>query len=249
MPEWNDNVILLSSKPHGETGMLTSVFSKYNGRYKGFVYGGNSIKNRSTFQKGNLCNAHWKARIPEQMGSIKLELLKSIAPDIMNSPIQLSALLSVCEIFEYILPEREPNEKLYDATIKLFDVLHLSDNFNYSWVKGYINWELGLLSELGFSLKLDQCAVDAVSTDLAFVSPKTGRAVSYDVGFPYKNKLFVLPNFLGGNYYKENLNKDLLNGLFLTKYFINLNFFKNIKLPASRIRFENQLEKEFLRIL
>ena len=43
MPEWNDNVILLSSKPHGETGMLTSVFSKYNGRYKAFVYG-NYIK-------------------------------------------------------------------------------------------------------------------------------------------------------------------------------------------------------------
>ena len=84
---------------------------------------------------------------------------------------------------------------------------------------------------------------------LAFVSPKTGRAVSYDVGFPYKNKLFVLPNFLGGNYYKENLNEDLLNGLMLTKYFINLNFFKNIKLPSSRLRFENQLEKEFLRIL
>ena len=249
MPEWNDNVILLSSKPHGETGMLTSVFSKNNGRYRAFVYGGNSQKKRSTFQKGNLCNAHWKARMPEQMGSIKLELLKSIAPNIMNSPIQLSALLSVCEISEYILPEREPNENLYDATIKLFDVLLLSDRFNFSWVKGYINWELGLLSELGFSLKLDQCAVNGHSTDLAFVSPKTGRAVSYDVGFPYKNKLFVLPNFLGGNYYKENLNEDLLNGLILTKYFINLNFFKNIKLPASRIRFENQLEKEFLRIL
>jgi len=249
VPEWNDNVILLSSKPHGETGMLTSVFSKNNGRYRAFVYGGNSQKKRSTFQKGNLCNAHWKARMPEQMGSIKLELLKSIAPNIMNSPIQLSALLSVCEISEYILPEREPNENLYEATIKLFDLLLLSDRFNFSWVKGYINWELGLLSELGFSLKLDQCAVDGHSIDLAFVSPKTGRAVSYDVGFPYKNKLFVLPNFLGGNYYKENLNEDLLNGLILTKYFINLNFFKNIKLPSSRLRFENQLEKEFLRIL
>ena len=249
MPEWNDSVILLSSKPHGETGMLTSVFSKYNGRYKAFVYGGNSKNKRSTFQKGNLCNAHWKARMPEQMGSIKLELLKSIAPNIMNSPIQLSALVSVCEISEYILPEREPNENLYDATIKLFDVLHLSDNLNFSWVKGYINWELGLLSELGFSLKLDQCAVNCDCNDLAFVSPKTGRAVSYDIGFPYKNKLFILPNFLGGNYYEENLNKDLLNGLLLTKYFINLNFFKNIKLPASRMRFENQLEKEFLKVL
>lgn len=51
MPEWNDNVILLSSKPHGETGMLTSVFSKYNGRYKAFVYGGNSQKKDRLFRR------------------------------------------------------------------------------------------------------------------------------------------------------------------------------------------------------
>ena len=51
MPEWKDKIILLSSKPFGETGMLVSVLSKYNGRYKSFVYGGNSIKKRSIFQK------------------------------------------------------------------------------------------------------------------------------------------------------------------------------------------------------
>ena len=33
----------------------------------------------------------------------------------------------------------------------------------------------------------------------SFVSPKTGRAVSYNEGLPYKDKLLVLPNFLGGN--------------------------------------------------
>ena len=73
MPEWKDKIILLSSKPFGETGMLVSVLSKYNGRYKSFVYGGNSIKKRSIFQKGNICRAEWKARISEQMGSIKFE--------------------------------------------------------------------------------------------------------------------------------------------------------------------------------
>ena len=43
MPEWKDMTILLSSKPFGETGMLVSVLSKNNGRYKSFVHGGNSI--------------------------------------------------------------------------------------------------------------------------------------------------------------------------------------------------------------
>ena len=50
MPKWRDMTILLSSKPFGETGMLVSVLSKNNGRYKSFVYGGNSVKKRSIFQ-------------------------------------------------------------------------------------------------------------------------------------------------------------------------------------------------------
>ncbi len=116
MPEWKDMTILLSSKPFGETGMLVSVLSKNNGRYKSFVHGGNSVKKRSIFQKGNICNAEWKARISDQMGSIKLELVSSTATNFFNYPIQLTALSAVCEISDYILPEREPNQNIFIAT-------------------------------------------------------------------------------------------------------------------------------------
>ena len=248
MLEWKDNVILLSSKPYGETGMIASVLSENNGRYKGFIFGGNSKKKRAIFQKGNLCAAHWKSKTSEQMGSMKIELIKSTAPNIMEKPIQLSALSSACDIFDAILPEREPNLKLYNATIKLFELLKLSDLINYSWVKGYINWELGVLSELGFSLKLNKCAINNDNENLAFVSPKTGRAVSYEIGLPYKNKLFVLPNFLGGNYYQESTYVDVWNGIILTKHFICINFFKYTDLPSSRIRFEKQLEVQLSKV-
>ena len=113
MPEWKDMTILLSSKPFGETGMLVSVLSKNNGRYKSFVHGGNSVKKRSIFQKGNICNAEWKARISDQIGSIKLELVSSTATNFFNLPIQLTALSAVCEISDYILPEREPNQNIF----------------------------------------------------------------------------------------------------------------------------------------
>ena len=248
MLKWSDNVILLSSKPYGETGIIASVLSEKNGRYKGFVFGGNSKKKRATFQKGNLCTAHWKSRTSEQLGSLKIELIKSIAPNFMEQPIQLSALSSVCDIFDLILPEREPNHKLFNATIKLFELLKLSDSINYSWVKGYIKWELGVLSELGFSLKLNKCVVNNDSKNLAFVSPKTGRAVSYDIGLPYKNKLFILPKFLGGNYYQDNMHEDVLNGLIITQFFISMNFFKNSHLPSSRIRLQNQLEDKLSKV-
>ena len=51
MPEWKDMTILLSSKPFGETGMLVSVLSKNNGRYKSFVHGGNSVKKKINFSE------------------------------------------------------------------------------------------------------------------------------------------------------------------------------------------------------
>ena len=248
MPEWKDKIILLSSKPFGETGMLVSVLSKYNGRYKSFVYGGNSIKKRSIFQKGNICRAEWKARISEQMGSIKLELVKSTSTDFFNQPINLTALSAICEISDFILPEREPNTKIFTATMSLFDLLKLSGEKDYDWIKGYVKWEIGVLSELGFSLKLNKCAVNGNKENLSFVSPKTGRAVSLKEGLPYKDKLLILPKFLGGNYNFSCQITDLILGLNLTKYFLNINFFNNNKIPNSRIRLEKQLEMKISKV-
>ena len=46
------------------------------------------------------------------------------------------------------------------------------------WPARYAAWELALLAELGFGLDLERCAVTGAAEDLAWVSPKTGRAVS-----------------------------------------------------------------------
>ena len=48
-----------------------------------------------------------------------------------------------------------------------------------AWTTDYLRWELRLLEELGFGLDLSACAVTGATEGLAFVSPKTGRAVSW----------------------------------------------------------------------
>ena len=53
----------------------------------------------------------------------------------------------------------------------------------------YVRLELGLLQELGFGLDLEKCAATGATEDLAYVSPKTGRAVSRAAAGPYKEKL------------------------------------------------------------
>jgi len=54
---------------------------------------------------------------------------------------------------------------------------------------------------------------------LAYISPKTGRAVSMEKGKPYHEKLLPLPSFL----WKDDIytSKDIHNGLQLTGYFLS----------------------------
>ena len=236
MLNWNGEVIFLSSKPYGENGVVASVLSENFGRYNGWVFGGNSSKKKGILQKGNYLSAEWKARLANQMGSLKLELIKSVSANFLHDPLQLSVLNSTCSISDSILPEREPNPIIYQATKDLFKVIMLSSKDDINWLKGYIKWEIGILSQLGFALELDKCAVTGLNEDLAFVSPKTGRAVSYDVGYSIKEKLLVLPTFLGGIKINNKTNeyKDIHLGLMLTAYFLKLNFFNLKNIPTSR---------------
>jgi DNA repair protein RecO (recombination protein O) len=82
-----------------------------------------------------------------------------------------------------------------------------------------VRWELALLSALGFGLDLAKCAVTGDAEDLAFVSPKTGRAVSRAGGQGYADRLLPLPAFLLGA--AESDRGDLLAGLRLTGYFLD----------------------------
>jgi DNA repair protein RecO (recombination protein O) len=91
-----------------------------------------------------------------------------------------------------LLPERDPHWKLYE-TLRLL-ISHLADP--EAAAELVIRFELMLLDELGFGLDLDQCAATGRNDELAYVSPKTGRAVSREAGAPWSDRLLPLPAFL-----------------------------------------------------
>jgi DNA repair protein RecO (recombination protein O) len=64
------------------------------------------------------------------------------------------------------------------------------------WAGALARYELLLLSELGFGLDLSACAATGAADDLAWVSPKSGQAVSREAGAPYAGRLLPLPAFL-----------------------------------------------------
>src|SRR5437764_59892 len=87
-----------------------------------------------------------------------------------------------------------------------------------SWAATYVVWECDLLAALGFGLDLRTCAVTGTSDDLAYVSPRSGRAVSRQAGLPYHDKLLPLPAFLWRDAPGDAA--DIAAGLAMTRHFL-----------------------------
>jgi len=57
--DWNDEGIVLTARPHGETGLVVSLLTRDHGRHSGFVPGGVSRRARPVWQSGNLVEIGW----------------------------------------------------------------------------------------------------------------------------------------------------------------------------------------------
>ena len=251
MPEWNDQGIILSAKKYGEKGLIINILTENHGRYLGWFNNYKSKNILADIQPGNLVNVFWKSRLTEQMGKFKIELISSVTGKIFDEKMKLQALKSVCSLLEKFLPERQNYSQIFNATNAFIDLLTFQDESkNDYWMEGYVKWEIGVLSSIGFSLDLNRCAVTGSNTNLLFVSPKTGKAVSKEGAGRYAPRLLLLPSFLGGNnVISSNFYKEILAGLNITSYFfknkllLSINTNKPINLPNPRIRFVELIEK------
>ena len=250
MPEWNDSGIILSAKKYGEKGLIINLLTQEHGRHLGWVNINRNRKNISEIQVGNIVQAFWKARLSDQMGHYKIEVISSVSGKIFDDRLKLQALSSVCSLIDIFLPERESYIKIYKATIAFINMITLiDDDKKLLWLEGYVKWEIGVLSSIGYSLDLSKCAVTGEKNNLCFVSPKTGKAVTQKGAGNYAPKLFRLPYFLGGIKDKtSDFYRDILLGLKITTYFFKnklLTSFNNnklIKLPDSRSRLIEMIE-------
>jgi DNA repair protein RecO (recombination protein O) len=231
MIEWRDDGIVLSARPHGETASVVHVLTPERGRHAGLVQGGQGRKARAIYQPGNLLTVTWSGRLADNLGSFKCELGTSYAARFLDSPKRLCALTAAAAICERALPEREAHPACYHGFIALLDSLE-GDH----WAEVYVRWELGLLADLGFGLDLSQCAAGGDNDQLAYVSPRTGRAVSLAAGEPYREKLLLLPPFLigrGGGGPDEVAQGLQLSGHFLARSVFHL---QDRPLPPARER-------------
>ena len=193
--EWRDQGALLSVRRHGETSAIIEVFTAEHGRHVGVVRGGTSRKIAPVLQPGAQLDVTWRARLEEHIGSYNVEPLKSRAAAVMGDRLALAGLNAVTALLGFCLPERESHPLLYQRSITLLDLLGHSD----AWPLAYLRWELALLDEMGFGLDLLSCAVTGSLEDLAYVSPKTGRAVSAEAAGEWADRMLPLPEALLGH--------------------------------------------------
>ena len=239
--EWREHGILLAVRKHGENAAIVEVLTNEHGRHLGVVRGGTSRRIAPILQPGAQLDVSWRARLEEHLGAFTVEPVKSRAAAILGDPLALSAMNAVLALSSFALPEREPVPGTYLRTLDLLDAITAGEG----WLPRYVEWELALLETLGFGLDLSRCAVTGQASDLAFVSPKTGRAVSKSHAGEWADRLLPLPKalVLGGPFELE----DVLQSLLLTGHFLTHHLAPSLgekPIPPARQRFIDRLSRD-----
>ncbi|MBX3487211.1 MAG: DNA repair protein RecO [Candidatus Paracaedibacteraceae bacterium] len=221
--KWQGEGLILSVRRHGESSAVVSLLTRDHGRHAGIVR--LTQKNRSIIQPGNYVQANWSARLPEHLGAFQVELISSTIARIMSDSLRLTALLALFSTLDRLLAERHLYPEIFDLTLELVTAITSGDDDG--WLRLYAGFELRLLEQLGYGLDLSRCVATGERQDLAYVSPKSGCAVSRAAGEPYAGRLFALPDFFLNN--SVPTLAQIREGLRLTGYFIAKNFFDGIE--------------------
>ena len=231
--QWSDDAIVIGQRVHGETAVLLELLTREHGRHLGILHGGRSRRIRPVIQPGNGVSATWRARLDEHLGQFTVEGALLRSDRLIASAVALYGVAALA-LHLRLLPERDPHPLLFEAAAELLD--GLADPAQGPAL--FVRFELMLLTELGYGLDLGSCAATGRHDDLAWVSPKSGRAVSREAGEPYRGRLLALPRFLATDEATPEVD-DLAAAFRLTGFFLETRVFAPLgrPLPEERARF------------
>jgi len=165
--------------------------TRTRGRCLGLVKGGRSPRYAAKLQPGNELDVIWRARLDEHLGFFTVEPTTLRAAGLMETALGLNAVQTLAAHLR-LLPERDPHPELHAAMAIVLD--HARDPVIAGGL--IVRFEMMVLDALGFGLDLSECALTGATEDLAFVSPRSGRAAAREAGEPWRDRLLALPAFL-----------------------------------------------------
>jgi|SRR5690242_11674 len=210
------DALILAVRGHGEHGAIVRAMTAAHGLLAGYVRGGRSRRLRPVLQPANLVIGEWRARTEDQLAQLSVELIHSRAP-LFGEPLPAAALDWVTALTAASLPEGHPYPAVHTALTGVIEAIEAAPAAR-GWAVALVRYELLLLAQLGFGLALDRCVVTGGKEHLAWVSPKSGAAVSRTVGEGYADRLLPLPAFVREGGMAEW--DDILAGLRLTGHFL-----------------------------
>ncbi len=205
--------IILNVHYTGANMALVTIFCEHKGLQKGIVK--IAKKRQAELQKGNIIEYIHLKRKEDNLGTLKFNLIEQTFVKYFDNLNAMKNLNYICKNLVKYLKEDIPYTNLFISTTKLFDTLGLQNEELMAL------YDYNLLKELGVTLDAaNYLKEDDDNSPAYYISPKSGRVVSKQMGDPYKSKLLVLPQILGGIENAEQtklvqqINKFLFNKLF-----------------------------------
>ena len=215
--DWNDEGLLLSVNPHGEKSAIIQVLTKTKGLHAGIILNAFSRKMSSTLQPGSQLHLNWSSRLEEHLGSYKVDLFKTRADIFLGNKLALDVFNSLSSLCISILAERDPMPEFYKITVKFLDQIVNQAKWEFL----YLDWELQLLTSIGYGLDLKKCVATGTTDNLFYISPKSGKAVCKEKGLKYDKKLLRFPDILKDKKKDNEFSRsELVAGLSVTGFFL-----------------------------
>ena len=221
---WEDECYLLSKRKFRENANIINIFTQKKGKLDGIVYGGTSRKVRNYLQISNKLFVSHISKSENRLGYFKTELIKPISPLYFNDKERTSALISICSLLNILLPDSQPNKKIYDSFENLINSINLEN-----WIFLYIFFEINLIKELGYDTNLIEHSTKNKDDKALFKIKIDGY-------------IYEIPNFLILKKIPDVYNNSLIRkSLYFTRQVLQNKFFipNNLLFPKSRVILEN----------
>ena len=114
--------IIIGLKPFGERDILARIFTRDHGVMMGMLRGG-AVARKNIPMTGLYGNVSWNARLESQLGVFHFESLRNLSAPLMASPAALADMNSAFDLIATMLPERNADTELFDATMELLENL------------------------------------------------------------------------------------------------------------------------------
>jgi len=224
---WDDLGFLLSKNRYNENSLITEFFTEKHGKISGIIFGGTSKRIKNYLQIGNQLFVNYNSKSDGRSGYFKIEIYKAHSPKYFDEINKLNCISSAMSLIKLLTAESQANYKIYELIKYLYSILP-----NEDWLRKYIDWELDLLSNLGYSLDFQSIVKKEIIN---------GKIIYFTNSTTEKK---IVPNFLVEKKNTTNDINSLLDGLKILGDFMDKMILKpnNINLPISRNIFLNSLK-------